>query len=263
MGNSSRARIRVKRRNLTACRGLESTAIRTASSRPYCAPTVSVLFFSSFLSFFFLSFSFNSRNAVAARTHGRTHTHTHERERDRAEGRQSRERGPCRELIRARDGGGSPPRGCHHASSRCSLIQKRRSTRFQDASPALPRPRPRIVLPRLTADSGGSGGRSRVKTWALRNKMDAPVSVCLSRGKATEARRAASRRGIVRAPLHPFDPVCADLYAPRIRVCAQIYARCKMLHVGSRTQASVSQPFQFSSSPPRAKSLERISPPIR
>lgn len=134
-----------------------------------------------------------------------------------------------------------------------------------DAFPRrVPRPPPRIVLPRLTADSGGSGGRSRVKTWALRNKMDAPVSVCLSRGKATEARRAASRRGIVRAPLHPFDPVCADLYAPRIRVCAQIYARCKMLHVGSRTQASVSQPFQFSSSPPRAKSLvERISPPIR
>lgn len=140
MGNSSRARIRVKRRNLTACRGLESTAIRTVSSRPYCAPTVSVLFFFLSFLFFFLSFSFNSRNAVAARTHGRTHIHTRERERDRAEGRQSRERGPCRELIRARDGGGSPPRGCHHASSRCSLIQKRRSTRFQDASLSLPRP---------------------------------------------------------------------------------------------------------------------------
>lgn len=131
---------------------------------------------------------------------------------------------------------------------------------FPRRVPLSPSPPSRIVLPRLTADSGG---RSRVKTWALRNKMDAPVSVCLSRGKATEARRAASRRGIVRAPLHPFDPVCADLYAPRIRVCAQIYARCKMLHVGSRTQASVSQPFQFSSSPPRAKSLECISPPIR
>lgn len=30
-----------------------------------------------------------------------------------------------------------------------------------------------------------------MKTWVLRNKMDAPVSVCLSRGKAAKARRVA------------------------------------------------------------------------
>lgn len=75
----------------------------------------------------------------------------------------------------------------HHVDARLvALLADSKATRFQDALPPAPL-HPRIVLPRLAADSGG--GRSRVKTWALRNKMDAPVSVCLSRGKATEARR--------------------------------------------------------------------------
>lgn len=143
----------------------------------------------------------------------------------------------------------------HHVDARLvaplATVQKRWSTRFQDAFPSSS-----LRGSSLTADSGGSdaGGRSRVKSWALRNKMDAPVSVCLSRGKATEA-----RRGIVRAPLHPFDSVC-PLYAPRIYACARIYARCKMLHVGSRTPVSPNL-SDFPSSP-HALMSRRIFFPI-
>lgn len=59
-------------------------------------------------------------------------------------------------------------------------IQKVRR-RSSDASSFLLRI---VASPRIVA-----GGL--MKTWALRNKMDAPVSVCLSRGKATEACRVA------------------------------------------------------------------------
>lgn len=141
----------------------------------------------------------------------------------------------------------------HHVDARLvaplATVQKRWSTRFQDAFPSSS-----LRGSSLTADSSDAGGRSRVKSWALRNKMDAPVSVCLSRGKATEA-----RRGIVRAPLHPFDSVC-PLYAPRIYACARIYARCKMLHVGSRTPVSPNL-SDFPSSP-HALMSRRIFFPI-
>ena len=111
----------------------------------------------------------------------------------------------CRELIRAKNGG-------WHAEP----DSKGSSVRPFDASSFLHGEEVSYTRDVRTYGLGVTGGL--MKTWALRNKMDAPVSVCLSRGKATEARR--SRRGIVRAPLHPCASLRVAIYTYSVRTYA-------------------------------------------